>query len=1018
MYLSKKRQDYIFISLLIFLPLVIFRSILSTNFLNFWDFIVPSTWMKQSDLNLNALLRGEAITSLPIVSGRQTFSSILDTVIGNYSLHIVAIIADPLMALSAYLFARYFKVNPIFSFVLSLFSIFNPYTFIQSADSLFNIYRVVAFLPFILSYFILRVKKNIYFIFPSAFFILFPSIYGADFFLFIGALFCVEISFFLSIRKDFFKGFYATFIILIIFVVGHLNDLERYTMLSNTVQSYSSYSASHFTLFQILTFQNLFYWENSYLILMTPDVSLVLQIIYLSILLIIFIWMILYVISKLTKLKDSNIKFLTVFSLVFLFYSILFTSSGSDYLGFNGVIYYFLPFAKGIDPWDYGAFMMYSLIILSIAVFNLNINSDFNLYISSKNKFELSLFFHKKHYRDSIKKIFTFILLLLLITSVIPYFYLTVNLGNTIEPIEISHSQVNVYKYLEDHNSGYFITSPMTYGLTFNGTSHVLQGINNQISRSGVDFFYQYPPDKNAMYSSLFNNLSSFFYSGGLEGKIAFDSLATLMGIHYLINFNSESLACYWPSNSYPVSNQYIENNTDFKLQIYNTTVSLFVNPNFRGMSYASNKMLISSNPIKAIMGEVKIGLSIPVTDESSLQNLLNLNVDLFTFNDTIHKEYPSRIDLLEPLNYSIIRKAIDLNYNNTYHNINTMPASNEVFYGLNGTTNSIVYSFSNKSSYVLIQSTPISPIDKFNNTNYQDFVNSSVNTLSSFYFQINDNSEFSFTSNFNNNGTTLFKLNNGNEYMKITSLYGGEFTYMNLSYSSKNYRYHYFETIGNKSLIKNAKITFIFDNNILVVLINKNVIFSSYIPNLGSIINVLLYKEEVKIENLSFNSLIQSNSTNFESISNNTVGLLEIIPQNNFTASILIPRNTNFSSMNSLLIQTYLPVESDYFSSNTSIQINTSILKTNQIIIINTYQRISSDYNDSVLLSQTCNTFYVVLLETHFNTLKLNIQSQQINYLYLLYVCIEIFTFLSTLTMIIIKYTNSTYYKLRRQHS
>lgn len=1007
MTLSKKSQDYIFILLLILIPTLIFRSIFSNNILGFWDFIVPSIWVKQSDLNLEALLRGNVIGSLPIVSGRQTFASILDTIFGNYSLHIMAIAADPLMGLSVYIFARYFKVNPIYSFLVGLFSIFNPYTFIQSADSLFDLYRVVAFLPFILSYFILRVRKNIYFIIPSAFFILFPSVYGANFFLFIGGMFCFEISYFLSMRKEFLKGFYTFVIILIVFLVGHLNDLEKYFKLSNIVQNYSSYSAAHFTLFQILTFQNLFYWENSYLILMTPSVAKVIQIIFLSMFLVGLIWIVLGVFNDNKILKDKDVKLLLVFSIVFIFYSILFTSSGSNYLGFNGIISYFLPFEKGIDPWDYGAFLMYSFIIIFIIFFRL----EFSL----NGKIIKALSFHKKNYKYNMKKIFTLILVILMLTSVIPYFYLTTNLGKTIEPIKISNSQECVYKYLEDHNDGYFITSPMTYSLSFNNSDHTLQGINNQINRSSIDFFYQYPPTKDAMFSSLFNNLSSFFYSGGLEGKIAFDSLSTLMGIHYLINFDSKSLACYWPSNSYPVSNQYIENNTNFKLEIENKTVSLFVNPDYRGTSYKSNKVIVSSNPIKAIMNEVKIGLSIPVVSEKSLHYLINLKIDLYTFNKTIKNEYPNLITLLEPISYSAVRDASDLNYNGTYHNINSMPALNKAFFNLNGITNSSIYSFSNTTPYVLIRGSLLSPVIQFNNTEFQDFVNSSTNICTEFSFQIRNNSEFSVLSNFNDNGTIRFDLNNGNEYMKITALYGGELTYINSNYQSKSYRYHYYETIGNSSLIgQNAKVRFIFINKTLIVEINKQVIFSSLIQTLGSDVNVSLYKKEASVERLNLSSLIQLNLTKSVLIPKGTIGLLEVVPHNDFKPIILLPLDTNISSVNSLKTQTCFTISSKYYSSNASIEINTSKLRANQIFVINTYQQFVSN-KESVILNKTCNTFYVVILKTQSSKIVFNIEDQQINYLYLLYICIEVITFVSTIVIIFKKNAFQIYHKLWR---
>ena len=1007
MNLSNKSQDYIFILLLILIPTLIFRSIFSTNFLNFWDFIVPSTWMNHSDLNLEALLKGDVISSLPIVSGRQTLASILDTIFGNYSLHTMAIAADPLMGLSVYIFARYFKVNPIYSFLVGLFSIFNPYTFIQSADSLFDLYRVVAFLPFILSYFILRVRKNIYFIIPSAFFILFPSVYGANFFLFIGGMFCFEISYFLSVRKEFFKGFYTIVIILIVFLVGHLNDLEKYFRLSTIVQNYSSYSAAHFTLFQILTFQNLFYWENSYVILMTPSVAIIIQIIFLTMLLVGLFWIVLYLINDHKRLKDTDMKLLSIFSIVFIFYSILFTSSGSNYLGFNGIISYFLPFEKGIDPWDYGAFLMYSFIIIFIIFFRLNFSLNSNI-IKVLN-------FHKKDYKYNMKKIFTLIMVILLLTSVIPYFYLTTNLGNTIEPNKISNSQECVYKYLEDHNSGYFITSPMTYGLSFNGSNNILQGINNHISRSGVDFFYQYPPTKDAMYSSLFNNLSSFFYSGGLEGKIAFDSLSTLMGIHYLINFDNKSLACYWPSNDYPVSDQYIENNTNFKLEIENKTVSLFVNPNYRGTTYTSNKVIISGNPVKAIMNESKIGLSIPVVSERSLQYLINSKIDLYTFNKTIKTEYPNLITLLKPISYSVVRDASNLNYNGTYHNINSIPALNKVFFNLNGITNSSIYSFSNTTPYVLIQGTLASPVIKFNNTEFQDFVNSSTNICTEFSFQIRNNSEFSVLSNFNDNGTIKFDLNNGNEYMKITALYGGELTYINLNYPSKSYRYHYYETIDNSSLIgQNAKIKFIFINKTLIAEINKQVIFSSLIPTLGSNINISLHKKEASVERLNLSSLIQSNLTKSVLIPKDTIGLLEVVPHNDFKPIILLSVDANISSVNSLKTQTCFPVSSRYYSTNASIDINTSKLRANQIFVINTYQQFGSN-KESVILNKTCNTFYVVILKVQSSKVVFNVENQKINYLYLLYICIEVITFVSTIIIIFKKNAVQSYHKLWR---
>ena len=183
-------------------------------------------------------------------------------------------------------------------------------------------------------------------------------------------------------------------------------------------------------------------------------------------------------------------------------------------------------------------------------------------------------------------------------------------------------------------------------------------------------------------------------------------------------------------------------------------------------------------------------------------------------------------------------------------------PPINEVFYDLNAATNSKIFSFSNQSSNVLIRTSLVSPIITFNNTSYNEFINSNTTNYSSFSFQIKGNSEFSFKSHFNHNGTIRFNLNGGDDYMKITSLYGGEFTYIDVNYSSHitGYQYHYFETIGNTSLMSNSNnITFIILNKLLVIEINRDIIFSGFIPNLGSSINVALSTKEVEANDFNF---------------------------------------------------------------------------------------------------------------------------------------------------------------------
>lgn len=625
----KRKTDIIYSIGLIAIQTVLFRNILRNGFYSYWDLVVPSSWMNTSLLQPTAVMYGLS-QPFSLLNSRLYLQAVLIVLFGNFGIHLFPLLVESTLAIFAYTYMRYFELSPHISFFLSLVVLFNPFVLIMNVDSLVNIYQFMFVFPFIVSYYHFRVERKIAWILPSALFMALPSIYGNDLILFFSIILFTELSIFIV------DGFpthrqvsqlLMPIALITVFVLVHLGDLLvalRTLRASGGISR--TFSLPSYNLYQIITFQAVYPWENSIEVFFSPVLYHFIAFAFVAIFVVLcFLFFLNYEKLKTTGKRKHRILVSTIFP--FIIFSFALASFGSDYLFVNTAIHVVFPEIYVIDPWDNGIYVLLAYIFLFQALLYMYGNTSGKEIRGRPSRVPGALRDHWKQLGSKITSMTLSVTLILALITVPLFAFVSFNLGNSITSTHIPSSDVKIYNYLESHGTGYLFPVPYTYGVTFNYSRMTLSGIGNSISRTNNMFWWTYPPMQWLPPTNLSLLLRNCLYRNTTASKIQFDSLANLLGVQYLLDFNPSYVTGIWyPTfpNLPALPTSYILNMTDFKIIYSSRDVTLFQNPSYRGIAYTVNDAILansSQSAFQAILYETSFGASLPVVVGQDIGN-------------------------------------------------------------------------------------------------------------------------------------------------------------------------------------------------------------------------------------------------------------------------------------------------------------------------------------------------------------------------------------------------------------
>lgn len=654
--------DFIMLILLALIPIIVYGNVLKQGYISLFDFTLPTKWMRIYPGNLQGYVAGlnyyNSISGANFSSSFRILEIVLINLFGPYGLRLAAIIPQMLLGPFAYFFSRYFMYDKRVSFVLSLFVMFNPFVMMLNFDSLLDIFSYIFIMPFIISYIELRIKKNLRAGPFALLFLLLPSIYGSTLLLYLGIIISFELSLLItsaSNLKYYLRKLITPLVIIVAYVFINIGDLLNIGKLlassgavAKNLEATFNVQPSHFNFIQIITFRAEFPYENGLTIFFPAHISSILVIAFLILFITAVSFFVLrFILMSLTK--NKYVLTLLIFTALFFIYSVGILSESSDYFYINTLISLLFPIVnptKLVDPWYNGIYMVifYSLLIIFVAMplEQERISSKF----LSKNRVSKSLnWISNKNVRRA------YLSIILSILVVISAFYIvsSIGLNNSHGIDKIPESDIIAYNILKNTSSGFILTVPTTYAISFNYTKEYANAFGTGLSPTDATFWWNFAPGMLYQSGSFYTDiLDSLYHGSNVSSYNEFNNLATLSGIEYILNLNPSTITGVWGSPP-PVSNSYILNHTDFRPIYESSDASIFKNPYYRGVSYTSNIFLVSSNPINETILESKLNLSLPVVPPSEFQNLLSFrHVTGITFNETTHNKLKHNTYLLK----------------------------------------------------------------------------------------------------------------------------------------------------------------------------------------------------------------------------------------------------------------------------------------------------------------------------------------------------------------------------------
>ena len=653
--------DLLIIAILMLVPAIIFYNILKQGYISFFDLTIPASWMKIYPDNIEGYIAGlnltNSIVSTNINSSFPIISFTLARLFGSYGIHIADIIPQILLGPFAYIFSRYFVSNRLAGIILSLFALFNPFVMMFNFDNITNIYSYVFIMPLIVSYFELRVKKNSKAAPFVALFLLLPPIYGVIPLLYAGTIIVLEVSY-LFISLDNLKLYLSKLVFLPIILVTYLivnigiflNESKILANLKPIIQNLNAtfnVQPSNFSFMQIISFRAEWPYESGFTNFFPAHISGILEMMFLILFILVMSIFILRV-PRIFLAKNKIASTFLIFIILFFTYSVGISSMGSDYLYINRLIYLVFPrinLIDLVDPWDNGIFMVifYISVITSLLIPAEQKNKSRGLILQNRITKPLNFIFSKKVSR-------TYLTIVLIIVLIISSFYVitSVDLNNSYVTGKVPESDQTSYEFLENNSSGFFLTVPTTYAISFNYTKEYVDLFGTQSSPTDANFWWNSPPARLYKSGPFYQNIvNSLYYGNNATSRNEFDNLATLSGIEYIFNFNPATIRGFWGSPP-PLSDAYILNHTDFKLIYLSNAVSIFKNPYFRGLSYSCSQFLVSTDPLNDTIRESRMNLSYPAVTPQQFRYLSEFTpISGFTFNITIESQIGHNISFI-----------------------------------------------------------------------------------------------------------------------------------------------------------------------------------------------------------------------------------------------------------------------------------------------------------------------------------------------------------------------------------
>ena len=786
-YFQTRKVDVSVTGALLLAGSILYGYLLTYQYIAWEDFVLPTSWMKITAITIQSQIAGYTSSSSlftpNLIYSNNLFIYLLSLLLGNFSYHVFTFTTQILWGPIIYLFSRYFRVTRVTSLLLSVFSMFNPFVASANADSLMNLYFYEFTFPLIIFYLEFRVKRKFYLLPLLVLIINLPPVFNSVPLLMIGSVILLEASFLIckprarTLPRELLTSGASLFVLLGSFIVAHYGSLVYEKSILGTLGVHTPPGTSlTFNFLEMITFNGSAGYENTLLIFFDVLVYQLVTIAALG-LFVILVTVLLLKFKQFKTLDDFDIRLLLTFAALFIVFGSAVYSYSSDYLAVNYLISKVFPYVYNIDSGSMVIFPLVSLILLSIIVDRVLFTrssgcmGESNLVHSQLAKAENNIMAAKetgnktKHAislrginrrlraRSFPKSIFVVWALIALIAS--PFVVFSIHLSEAQSRTSIPASDVLVYNWITENANGFVLTIPSTYAINFNYSTYSVTGLGKTHSITDADFWWNFPPalmiKSGPYYSQLLNEL----YSNSTVSGISFNNLASILGIEYLINFEPNSVVSYWGSGP-PLTNEYISQHTDFAVALETNGITVFRNPNFRGLAYTTNQVIVSDNVTNAVLTESANNLSLPVvnsTDYSVLSSLTQLHPYFFAGSIGNNRQIVQNIPtlrltqsmFLHEYNTSIIQK------NNLEWVQNSLQKIDSSFTLVNSSGNSSLYQDSNlpqSSDLVYIRNT--TEIVGQQNMSANRIINLNVsfpNSLISFNARVDNNSNVVFVS-------------------------------------------------------------------------------------------------------------------------------------------------------------------------------------------------------------------------------------------------------------------------------
>lgn len=529
--------------------ILIFNTLLKNNYVDFWDFSsVPNFFPIDNIYLING---GQHISGSPFTvilsPGINLLSFIISLLIGPRYIQITALLWILVYISGLYYLSRQFT-GPYISFLSSLIGLFNPGMFNLIMDSPMSL--SLGFLPFFLAFYYKYSKEgSLKYLYLSILMLSFTTPYGPVIPSIAISMFSVEINRIYKQRKAFNKlellfTLKSFSIIALSFTLFHLNVLLSYKTAFFNISSALGNSVPHFNIYQILTFQSVYPWENHFYSFVPTFIGtlIIISLLY------IFSW------GIYSQFKKKNYAILIVFVLL-----IMLLSYNPIFSFFFWMFKEFAPIFNFVDPFEYMPLISISFVIL--------------IAISFKAKLT-----NMKWLQTGLNYFVIFLIIFIITISGVTYN----SFFNQAWSQNVIPSNFKSTSTLLDNATGVVAIIPSTYGIktTFNVQSiYTLNG--NYTTPTPSIFMYSENPywisPSLTSHSPYYSNFYNSLYTGNTS---SFKHYSTLLDIEYMVYIEKPLISGSWGS-PYISSLSEVKAISNFEFVTNNSGVVILKNPDY-----------------------------------------------------------------------------------------------------------------------------------------------------------------------------------------------------------------------------------------------------------------------------------------------------------------------------------------------------------------------------------------------------------------------------------------------------